>query len=398
MTKHYLFYVRDVLPQPKAHLIQVVQCANAAANLGYPTVLSFTKQGYQALNPIDWVYPFRPQPIWDKFQQFYNTGNRLKLLPLSMPWPIGAFKGKLTSPSTLACKYYWPVHLKKRIQLVHTRDWNFAKTVISSGVPVIYECHHYQKAQYEADIVNSPWLQVAVTVIETVRDNMIANGMPAHKILVAPNGYNKLFLERHPDAAQHWRTKLLGDRFEQLVVYAGALYAFKGIDQIIAIAHDFPTVKFAIAGGPASQQTIYESTLKSKQIENIELVGFLPQHDLSSLLQAANALVHPHCNGQAATFTSPLKLFDYLASGTPVVATTIPSLKNLTTAKTGIVWCAPDDTSEFRKSLKHLLDSQLGTQGYCTDSIAFVQRFTWENRIQAILDRVAPEIRPQKFA
>ncbi|MEO1069440.1 MAG: hypothetical protein AAFW95_10030 [Cyanobacteria bacterium J06638_6] len=54
MPRHYLFFIRDTLPQPAAHLIQTVQCANAAANLGYPTQLAFIDQGATARQPWRW--------------------------------------------------------------------------------------------------------------------------------------------------------------------------------------------------------------------------------------------------------------------------------------------------------------------------------------------------------
>ena len=41
--KYYVFFIAEPLPQQGAHLVQMVQCANAAANLGYPTLLVYVK-------------------------------------------------------------------------------------------------------------------------------------------------------------------------------------------------------------------------------------------------------------------------------------------------------------------------------------------------------------------
>ncbi|HEY9880936.1 MAG TPA: glycosyltransferase family 4 protein [Leptolyngbyaceae cyanobacterium] len=393
----YLFFIQDELPKQEAHIIQVVQCANAAANLGLPTVLAHLDKSFRAMSPISWVSPFQLQVPEHDFANFFNTQKSLKLLPLSVPWPIGRLRSKLTNSSTFICKYYFPIHLAKRTKLVHTRDWNFAKAAIKCGVPVIYECHHHEKKKYETDFVNHPLFQVAVTVVETVRENMISNGIPREKTFRIHNGYNHQFSVRHSSAASEWREKLLINKYEKLVVYAGALYPFKGIDVLLQAAKSLPTTKFALAGGPEEQLQKYKNELLEKKLVNVELLGFLPQQELASLLQAADALVHPHCLGEAATFTSPLKLFDYMASGTPIVATKIPSLVEFYASPAIAGWCEPDNPEKLIECLCSVLTTHpRKIEGY-RESLDFVEQFSWENRISKILERVNPEIQQKLF-
>ncbi|MBE9166873.1 glycosyltransferase [Pleurocapsales cyanobacterium LEGE 06147] len=399
MSKYYFFFVRDSLPKSDAHLIQIVQCANAAANLGYSVVLSFLDRRRSAYNPINWFLPFRPRRPDQTFVNFYNIRDRLQILTLAMPWPIDRFPNKYTNSSTITCKYYWPLHISSRTQLVHTRDWNFVKAAINKGIPTIYECHHHNSKRYEPDIVNSPLLQVAVTVIDSVRDSMVNNGMPIEKIVVVPNGYNALFLERQPQAAQEWRDQLLlRHNRRKLAVYGGALYSFKGIDQILEIAGDFPDVSFALAGGPEAQRQLYQQRIAEKQLDNVELLGFLPQRALSSLLQAADVLLHPHCSGEAAKFTSPLKLFDYMASGTPIIATRIQSLRSFEGTEAIAAWCDPDRPAALASCLRNVLQTTAESASNFPVSIDFVKQFSWENRIQKILEHVDPAFRPTMAA
>lgn len=392
----YLFYVKEELPKPAAHLIQVVQCANAAANLGFPTWLAYPEWGRRAARPWRWWWPLRPQPASSAFRKFYNTESSLRLLPLAQPWPIGTLQHKLTSSSTAVCKYYWPLFLKHRTRLVHTRDWNFTKAAIQAGVPVVYECHHFLAKPYEAAIVHSPLLQVAVTVVDTVKTNMVQNGMPKEKIAVIPNGFNRQFLERHPAAAVEWRDRLLNHQFEQLVVYAGALYPFKGIDLLLAVAQFFPQVKFAIAGGPPTQQQHYQDQIRQRGLRNVTLLGFLAQQDLAALLQAADVLAHPHLSGEAASFTSPLKLFDYLASGTPIVASSIASLNNLQSETAIAAWCEPDSVDDFVHALRSNLQAYPWQAAGYPAGRDYVRQFSWEKRILQIMERVEPQFHPER--
>jgi len=396
MSKYYVFFTRNILPQPNvASLVQVAHSANAAANLGYPAVLVYLRKGWSALNPVDLLFPFQPRKPEDKLAKIYNIQDKLKVADLPMPWPIDRWDSKWTSSSTIVSKYYLPIHLLKSTQIVHTRDWNFVKAAVKNGIPAIYEQHHHEDKQFESEIVRNPLFQISVTVADTVRDSMILNGMPPEKVITLHNGFNQLFLARQTEAAQNWRQQLLEDDRQHLAVYAGGLYPFKGVDMLVDVAKELPLVQFAIAGGDSSQVTGYQQLAKSKQVNNIKFLGYLPQNQLASLLQAADVLTHPHCLTEAATFTSPLKFFDYMASGTPIVATEIASLMEFKSGNIAATWCEPDNPHQFAQSIRDSLTKYpRKSEGYA-ETLNFVKQFSWENRIERILSYVDDQVRSQ---
>ncbi|MEG4110968.1 MULTISPECIES: glycosyltransferase [unclassified Microcoleus] len=394
MSKYYVFFTRNILPQPNvASLVQVAHSANAAANLGYPAVLVYLRKGWSALNPVDLLFPFQPTKPDDKLAKIYNIQDKLKVADLPMPWPIDLWDSKWTSSSTIVSKYYLPIHLLKSTKIVHTRDWNFVKAAIKNGIPAIYEQHHHENKQFEPEIIRNPLFQISVTVADTVRDSMILNGMPPEKVITLHNGFNHFFLARQTEAAQNWRQQLLQNDKQHLAVYAGGLYQFKGVDMLVDVAQELPLVQFAIAGGDSSQVTSYQQLAKSKQVNNIKFLGYLPQNQLASLLQAADVLTHPHCSTEAATFTSPLKFFDYMASGTPIVATEIASLMEFKSGNIAATWCEPDNPQQFAQSIRDCLTKYLRkSEGYA-ETMDFVKQFSWENRIQKIMGYVEESVR-----
>ena len=398
MTQYYAFFIRDSLPQPGAHLVQMVQCANAAANLGYPTLLIYVKTGPEAFNPLDWIHPFRPQPPSPHLKTYYSLGdNSLQVLPLALPWPIDQIQPprRWSNASTWVCKYYLPWHLMRHIRLVHTRDWNFAQVAIQHSIPAIYERDHLETKTYPAAIAQHPLLQTAVTVVDSVGQDMAKNGIPADKIVTLHNGYNRLFAKRQPEQAAAWRSQLLTHPQHRLVVYSGALYPFKGVDLLLAIAKDFPTVHFAFAGGPEEQRRHYEDVVRDRMLTNVSFLGFIAQEKLASLLQAADVLAHPHLKGHAATFTSPMKFFDYMASGTPIIASDIPTMAEFKSAGIVAAWCQPNDPHSFAHSLRQVLNTDAQTFVNTAGRKAFMHQFSWEHRITQVLNRVAPHFRPQ---
>ncbi|MEM9542898.1 MAG: glycosyltransferase [Cyanobacteria bacterium P01_E01_bin.42] len=397
MSEYYVFFVRSTLPQPNAaHLVHDVNTANGMANLDYPSLLIYLRQNRQSFNPSHWFFPFRPQTPSQELVDFYQIQNKLKVIPLAMPWPIGESNNKWTHPSTLICKYYFPRYIFPHTKILHTLDWNLVKTAVRAGIPVIYEREHDNNTRYDREIVCNPLFQVAVTVADSVRENMIGNGMPPEKIVKLHLSFNRSFLTRYPEEAQAWRKKLLSGDRQHLIVYSGGLHNFKGVDLLIEVARELPDLQFVFAGGTDAQLKAYNKLARDRQVDNVTFLGYIFHKSLPSLLQAADILAHPHRSGIAATFTSPLKFFEYLASGTPIVATEIPPLMEFKEADIVAGWCKPDDTHQFALSLKKALSTHpRKTEGY-GQQIDFATNFSWEARMAKIMSYVRDDYQPAK--
>ncbi|WP_072622294.1 glycosyltransferase [Spirulina major] len=389
MRRYYLFYVRETLPMSGAYLVQMVHLANAAANLGYRAVLVYPRPTRRVWR---WVAGFHPQGAAADLRAYYQLQADLQTAELAVLRGgdrLPGLLGKLTNRSTVVCKYHLPLHLRQQTGLVHSRDWNFVKAAIQQGIPAIYERDHCETKRYEPEIVQSPLLHATVTVATPVRDNLIANGMPPEKIRQFHNGFNRGFYERHPDQAQAWRDRLL-TADQSLVVYAGALEPFKGIDIILDIAPQFPDVQFALAGGPPTQIAHYEAELKTRHLTNVSLLGYLSHDRLAPLLQAADILVYPHHAGNAANFTSPMKLFDYIAAGRNIISTTIPPLREFQTSPLITAWAEPDNPQDFALQLRKTLTTQPAWTPQGLYPWNAVQSYSWEARIEKTLHGLDP--------
>jgi glycosyltransferase involved in cell wall biosynthesis len=390
--KDYVFYIQSELPQPEAHLVQSTNAANGAANLGYSTLLVYLNKKNNLVNLVSPVY-YQQAP--ENLAKYYNLHDKLKVASLPMPWPIDHLKNKITNSSTIATKYYLPFHIFPTTKLIHSRNWNVIKASIKHGIPAIYEHHHHEDKKFEPEIVNNPLLQITITVVDTIRESMIANGMPPEKVIRLHNGFNQFFMQRQPEKAAQWREKLLINGQSHLVVYAGALQQFKGIDVLIDVAKEMPDVQFACAGGKQAEVENYQKLAQEKQVNNITFLGYVLHDELAPLLQAADILAHPHCSGKAATFTSPLKLFDYLASGNPIVATEIPSLMEFKNTPAIAAWCEPDNSLKFAAALRQVLKTHPRKADGYPEIIEFVKQFSWENRAAKILSYVDERFRPE---
>lgn len=391
--KYYLVYSQLSQKPDSAHEIHDVMCANAVANLGYGSILAYPAQQTSGFNILPLLSPFHPQKPDHQFIDFYDVQDKLQVLPLSIPQVVHQGIGRLNI-STLVCKYYLPFHLKNKIQAIHTRDWNFAKAAVKHEIPTIFERHYFAEHPFEQAIVNNPYFRVTITQSELTKQSIIEAGMPPEKAIWLHNGFNQSFLKRYPEDAQKWRDELLQNDRQHLVIYSGALYPFKGVDLLIDVAKELPEIQFVITGGTEEQVNHYRQLSQEKQVNNINFLGWIvPRSRLVSLFQAADILAHPHLSGKSANFTNPVKFFQYLASGTPIVATEIPPLMLFKKTVPVAIWCEPDNPTLFAQSIKKALKCYPYQQEGYQNNIEYGKEFSWEKRAEKILTYL-PEMTP----
>ncbi len=389
--KYYLVYSQLSQKPDSAHEIHDVMCANATANLGYPSILAYPNKPTSGLNLLPLLSPFQLKKPTPSFIDFYDIQEQLKILPLFIPNIIHQGINRFNI-SSLVCKYYLPIHLRPKIKAVHTRDWNFVKAAVKNKIPTIFERHYFAEKPFEQEVVNNPYFRVSITQSELTKQSLIEAGMPPEKAIWLHNGFNKTFLQRQPNDAQKWRNELLKNERKHLVIYSGALYPFKGVDLLIDVAKELPNIQFAVTGGTEEQVKHYQQLAQNKQVNNITFLGWIvPRNRLISLFQAADVLAHPHLSGKSANFTNPVKFFQYLASGTPIVATEIPPLIFFKKTFPIAVWCQPDSAVIFAESIKKALEIYpRKVEGY-QENINYGQGFSWEKRAEKIL-KYLPEI------
>jgi glycosyltransferase involved in cell wall biosynthesis len=388
MDKNYTVYSSAISMKPdSAHEIHDVMCANAAANMGYPTLLIYPNYEEASSNFLDWINTYKPVEPDRKFIDFFNIEKQLKTVKLPIPWfSLKYKKNRWINPSIFIYKYYFPYHILPHTKVIHTRDWNCVKTAVRYRIPVIYERHYFQETPVEAAIAESPYLKIAITQSPPIQESLIKAGMPADKTVWMHNGFSPNFVVRQPEEAKICREELLKNGRKYLVVYSGALYPFKGVDMLIDVAKELPDIQFACTGGTEEQVQHYKNLARDKQVENINFLGWiLPRSRLISIMQAADILAHPHSSGKSADFTNPLKFFQYLAAGTPLVITEILPLMEFKSAPIAANWCPPDDPIAFAQTITKTLQQYPRKEEGYLENVDYAYQFTYEKRTEKIL-------------
>ena len=117
-----------------------------------------------------------------------------------------------------------------------------------------------------------------------------------------------------------------------VVGYAGHLYPWKGPDVLLAALERLPGVRALIVGGLAGEPDLDRVRALADRVApgRVTFAGQVDPPRVAGLLRQADVLVLPNTPSRvSAAYTSPLKLFEYMASGRPIVASDLPALREV---------------------------------------------------------------------
>lgn len=212
-----------------------------------------------------------------------------------------------------------------------------------------------------------------------VRDDLIALGVDADKITIEHDAHDPALFAELPDQATA-RAELGLDPDRQVVVYTGGLLAWKGVDVLIAAASELPEAQILIAGGMPAD--VERARAQAAGLANVRIDGFQPPARVPLYLAAADVGVLPNRSKPAisARYTSPLKAFEYMAAGLPIVASDLPSLREILEGDPKTTFVHPDDPGDLGAHLRECLVDGGGRSRRGAE-------FTWEARAKRVLEQ-----------
>jgi len=265
---------------------------------------------------------------------------------------------------------------------VYTRDLITAGVLAALGRPAYVELH---TAPSRWSFLHRWMLRTSRGVISITRglaDRVREAGISVDNILVAPDGYDPSLFGRLPSQAVARRQVHLPVDVP-IALYAGHLYPWKGVDTLARAAPLFDGIVVFVGGTEADvarMKAMYET------ISNIMLVGHRPHGEIPTWLRAADVLVIPNTSAESISerYTSPLKLFEYMASGTPIVASDLPSLREVLNDESALL-VRPDDPAALARGLTMAVRDIEGSARRIAHAAHDVTDHTWTHRAGAVI-------------
>jgi glycosyltransferase involved in cell wall biosynthesis len=182
------------------------------------------------------------------------------------------------------------------------------------------------------------------------------------------------------------------------VVYAGQLYRWKGVDVLLDAVARAPDARLTVFGGLPSADAPDPDLAACRSLadrlglaDRVSFAGFLPHARVRAAIAGAAAGVVPLPDRlMSRYFTSPLKVFDYMAAGVPIVASDLPALREVLRDGSNALLAPAGDAAALAAALGRLLHDPALAERLRARAFADVAAYTWERRAERIIDAVAP--------
>lgn len=357
-----LLYIANArIPTPRAYGLQIMK-----------TLEAFSLAGVQ----VELVVPTRKAQSFEDPFDYYNVQNRFPITTL----PVGDFLswgplGFLVSAFLFARKVQ-SLPVFKEADVLYSRDALVLLNYLARGRTIVFEAH--AKPSLVSRIVARHATRVVV-ISEGLRIAYEKVGVAANNIVVAPDAVDERLFDGAP-TRDDARTMLGLPKDAAIALYAGHLYPRKGAGTLAEAAQFLPNVLCVFVGGTKEDVAAFRERWGHEP--HIKIIGHIPHAQVPTYLRAANVLVLPNSaqNENAAQFTSPMKLFEYLASGTTIVASYVPAIREVLDENSAYL-VNPDDPQALARGIEEALGDQTRAQR----ALSLSRNYTWGARVRVIL-------------
>ena len=199
-----------------------------------------------------------------------------------------------------------------------------------------------------------------ICVSEPGKAHLIKNwGVPAEKIVVFPNGVDVGRFRPDPGARSEVRASL-GIGSNPLIIFVGSFYKWHDVATLLdafaqlMLAH--PDARLLLVGEGEKRQMTVQGAANLGISDNVCFTGQVPHSEVPRLMAAADIAVVPYPPMDRDLWLSPLKLFEYMASGTAVVASAVGQLTEIIQDGINGLLVPPGDASAMTAALKRLIE------------------------------------------
>ena len=283
--------------------------------------------------------------------------------------------------------------LFKRVDVIYSRDeWPLFLLMLLRK-PVCFEAH---VKRFNLPIRNL--LKVCAPIVcisEGLRAYFLQHGGYVEAIFITQDGVDVRMFERIKSSKRELRKELGLPEKAQIVGYIGKYKTMgkgKGVDELIRMMPPLlakvSDAFLLLVGIYADELEEVKGLFRSLHIpeKHFKVVSHLPQEEAMKFLKASDALVMnypslPHY----ALYMSPLKLFEYMASGEPIVSTDLKSVRSVLSEKNSFL-VAPDDSEALLRGVEQALTDRAEAEARAKRALEDVKGYTWLKRASVLME------------
>jgi len=232
-----------------------------------------------------------------------------------------------------------------------------------------------------------------IAVVSRVgKEYLMQRGIPASKIFINPNGADiRLF---SPEVAPGAIRRERGFGNAVIAGFSGVYGPWHGIESLCAaiplVARVNPEIIFLFIGDRELEKRVKDALNGATQLPRMEFIQDLPHQDVPRYLADCDILVSPHVNMPDGSpfFGSPVKLFEYMAMGKSIVASSVGQIGEILMPEVDALLVKPNHPEEIaaailRLAADHGLREKLGRSARALCESAYA----WEHNTERFVEQ-----------
>lgn len=389
------------IPSEKAHPYQMVQMCEAFAAAGVEVTLLHAARR----NPPE----LRTRDVWGHYSVARTfTVERIPCLDLyPLTWRLS---GRLMrwADKLAAALVFVTYHLALIFRLAREREAViYSRNAATLAVIALLWPRRARRAYFEAHTYAAtglgdrmrrwlaPRLAGVVVITGHLRDRYAEAGVPPERLIVAADGIRQERFAVEGDRAA-WRAQLGWPADAFIVGYMGRFHTLgmdKGVGDLLAAVAQLAadgrgSVRLGLVGGPdeAVERLREAAADLGLPPETILYAGQVPAEAVPGYLRAFDVCAMPFpWTEHFAYYASPMKLFEYMASGSPLVASDLPATAEIVSdGQNGLLY-PPGDVDALAAALRRLRDDLALAAALAANAGRDVLDYTWTARAHHVL-------------
>lgn len=370
-----LYLANARIPTEKAHGYQIMKTIEALL---------------QEKQEVTLLVPTRTNPISQSVKDFYNL-EKLPNIEYTRNW-FGFLEKKLKRI------YFSLQRVSYGLQAFWCALFSTHDVIFSREITLCFFLSLFKKnVVFEDHEPKEKWLSVYAFFVRHIPKKIVV----AHSLgelyneyhvspqsyVEVPNGVEKAKFDTVAVNREVWNTVFQIVPTEKIVLYVGHLYRWKGADTLLASAAMLPQAKVVFIGGHTKDRQKMAEAAKAKNLQNVFFHEFVPHDEIIPFLKSADVLVLPNTatEERSQKYTTPLKLFEYMASQVPMVASRIKSFTPYLKDKENALLFAPDDARDLAEKINIVLQQSDISKHIADNAYALSNEYTWQKRAQKII-------------
>ena len=393
-----LFYLTNArLPNEMAHGYQICKMCEAFALEGVQVTLLHPQQmnielcttsvfDYYGLRP---VFKVQTLPKWNVERLKQSIPNR---------W----FK-RLSFAYDLFWGWYATHWARgRKADVYYTRDITIVYWLTRFELPTVYEAHVVPKGlqrQLLLIVSRSSSLQLVVVLTSYIKRGFVEMGFTEDKVIVLPDAVDLSLFDNVPNQAE-CRQRLSLPLNRPIVGYIGRFLTMgmeKGIPELVQAMKYLPSYKgseplLLCVGGPMDLVPRYLEIARQEEIprSRLKFMDRVPNTEVPYWIRTFNIAAAPFPeNEHYAYFMSPLKIFEYMAAEVPILATDLPSIREVLRHGENAWLVPPGEPKALAEGIRHLLENPNTARALAKQARKEVRQYTWGHRTAKILKYIS---------